>query len=301
MFCLAVLAIRSNALPRVFLVWSGLVWPGLALQCLVSPVCLLWPCPVFSCLVWSCLVSCHLCSSCLDSFCLVSLSLTSPRPASSRLSTSCVILTFHVLSCFDCVLSWGLLCCRVVKNIHGHTNRGFCRSTRTRKARGNSQGPDTNETKARGNIQWPARTVTDRNEASARRDHNLLFPTKQVVTLPGACHWKVSAETGWPGVSILWLGEIENVICTFCLSVAKRTIVFSDPSLRYTSIFHTFHLGFGPSTAGCSPPSMPSVVFCLLLSCFTFHLGFVHPLQDVALHQCLPLSSVCCFPVSPFT
>ena len=26
------------------------------------------------------------------------------------------------------------------------------------------------------------------------------------------------------------------------------------------------------------------------------HLGFVHPLQDVALHQCLPLSSVCCFP-----
>ena len=26
-------------------------------------------------------------------------------------------------------------------------------------------------------------------------------------------------------------------------------------------------------------------------------LGFVHPLQDVAFHQCLPLSSVCCFPV----
>ena len=51
-----------------------------------------------------------------------------------------------------------------------------------------------------------------------------------------------------------------------------------------------------PSTAGCSPPSMSSIVFCLLLSCFTFHLGLVHPLQDVALHQCLPLSSVCCFP-----
>ena len=29
----------------------------------------------------------------------------------------------------------------------------------------------------------------------------------------------------------------------------------------------------------------------------TFLLGFVHPLQDVALYQCLPLSSVCCFPV----
>ena len=47
-----------------------------------------------------------------------------------------------------------------------------------------------------------------------------------------------------------------------------------------------------PTTAGCSPP----IVFCLLLSCFTFHLGFVHPLQDVALHQCLPLSSDFCFP-----
>ena len=30
---------------------------------------------------------------------------------------------------------------------------------------------------------------------------------------------------------------------------------------------------------------------------FTFRVGFVHPLQDVALHQYLPLSSVCCFPV----
>ena len=30
---------------------------------------------------------------------------------------------------------------------------------------------------------------------------------------------------------------------------------------------------------------------------FAFHLGFVRPLQDVALHQCLPLSSVYCFPV----
>ena len=56
-----------------------------------------------------------------------------------------------------------------------------------------------------------------------------------------------------------------------------------------------------PSPAGCSPPLMSSIDLSLLLSCFTFHLGFVHPLQDVALHQCLPLTSVCCFPVSPFT
>ena len=37
------------------------------------------------------------------------------------------------------------------------------------------------------------------------------------------------------------------------------------------------------------------VLFTFHLSSFTSHLGLVHPLQDVALHQCLPLSSVCCF------
>ena len=69
--------------------------------------------------------------------------------------------------------------------------------------------------------------------------------------------------------------------------------------LPLSSVALLFHLSprLCPSTAGCSPPSVPSIVFCLLLSCFTFHLGFVHPLQDVALHQCLPLSSACCFPV----
>ena len=80
-----------------------------------------------------------------------------------------------------------------------------------------------------------------------------------------------------------------------------------DPSIN---AFHCplyvaflFHLSprLCPSTAGCSPPPMSSIVLCLLLSCFTFHLGFVHQLQDVALHQCLPLSSGCCFPVSPLT
>ena len=66
--------------------------------------------------------------------------------------------------------------------------------------------------------------------------------------------------------------------------------------LPLSSVAFLFHLSprLCPSTAGCSPPSVPSIVLCLLLSCFTFHLGFVHPLQDVALHQCLPLSSVAC-------
>ena len=54
-----------------------------------------------------------------------------------------------------------------------------------------------------------------------------------VATLPGAWRHRVGAGTGWPGVSILWLGEI-SLICNFYLSVAARKIVWADPSLRYT-------------------------------------------------------------------
>ena len=57
-----------------------------------------------------------------------------------------------------------------------------------------------------------------------------------VATLPGAWCYRVSAGTGRPGVSILWLGEVESWICNFYLSVAARKIVWADPSLRYTSM-----------------------------------------------------------------
>ena len=57
-----------------------------------------------------------------------------------------------------------------------------------------------------------------------------------VATLPGACRYRVSAGTGQPGVSILWLGEMWSLICDFYLSVAARKIVCADPTLRYTRI-----------------------------------------------------------------
>ena len=57
-----------------------------------------------------------------------------------------------------------------------------------------------------------------------------------MATLPGAWHYRVSAGTGRPGVSILSLGEVESWICNFYLSVAARKIVWADPSLRYTSM-----------------------------------------------------------------
>ena len=57
-----------------------------------------------------------------------------------------------------------------------------------------------------------------------------------VATLPDAWRYRVSAGTGQPGVSILWLGEVECLICNFFLSVAARKIVSADLSLRYTSL-----------------------------------------------------------------
>ena len=55
-----------------------------------------------------------------------------------------------------------------------------------------------------------------------------------VANLPGAWRYSVSAGTGWPGVSIPWLCEMESLIRNFYLSVAARKIVWADPSLRYT-------------------------------------------------------------------
>ena len=58
-----------------------------------------------------------------------------------------------------------------------------------------------------------------------------------VATLPGAWRYRVSTGTGRPGVSsILWLGEVDRLICNIYLSVAARKIVWADPSLRYTSL-----------------------------------------------------------------
>ena len=57
-----------------------------------------------------------------------------------------------------------------------------------------------------------------------------------MATLPGAWRYRVSAGTGRPGVSILWLGEMESLVCNFYLGVAARKIVWADPSMRYTGM-----------------------------------------------------------------
>ena len=45
-----------------------------------------------------------------------------------------------------------------------------------------------------------------------------------LATLPGTWHYRVSAVTGQPIVSILWVGEVESFICNFYLTVAARAM-----------------------------------------------------------------------------
>ena len=75
-----------------------------------------------------------------------------------------------------------------------------------------------------------------------------------MAALPGAWHYRVSAGTGQPGVSMLWLGEVESLICSFFLSVAACKLVWADPSLRYTSML----LGRSATNTQASAPSVSS-------------------------------------------
>ena len=61
-----------------------------------------------------------------------------------------------------------------------------------------------------------------------------LHLTLHWLTMPGTWHYtifigSVLAGTGWPGVTILSLGEMESLICNFYLSVAAHTIGRSIP------------------------------------------------------------------------
>ena len=80
---------------------------------------------------------------------------------------------------------------------------------------------------------FESRLHWDNSGSSLTSDFKIGTP---VATLPGAWRYKVSAGTGRPGVSMLLLGEMETLICSFYLSVAARTIVCADPFLIYTSM-----------------------------------------------------------------
>ena len=66
------------------------------------------------------------------------------------------------------------------------------------------------------------------NPACAR-----IFPGQApVATLPGAWHCRVNTGTGWPGVSILWLGEVASLTFRFSLWQPCQ-IVEANLSLRF--------------------------------------------------------------------
>ena len=71
------------------------------------------------------------------------------------------------------------------------------------------------------------------SQPSHTRDLKIGTP---VATLPRTWWYRVSMWLVFPGVSILWLGEMESLICNFYLSVTACTIVWADLSLRYTSM-----------------------------------------------------------------
>ena len=55
-----------------------------------------------------------------------------------------------------------------------------------------------------------------------------------MATLPVVWRYWVNPGTGWPGVSILSVGEVESLVCNLCRSVAARKLVWAGPFLRYT-------------------------------------------------------------------
>ena len=73
-----------------------------------------------------------------------------------------------------------------------------------------------------GFCDWVEKEVKDFAGSSHTSDLKIDTP---VAALPGAWRYRISAGTGRPGVSILQLGEVESLICNFCLGVKARTIV----------------------------------------------------------------------------
>ena len=73
----------------------------------------------------------------------------------------------------------------------------------------------------------------------------------------------------------------------------NRSLCYCNFSIKFTSVVYQ-----SKKDKNHSQTSRPGVYQKYGDVSPHLHVGFVHPLQDVALHQCLPLSSLCCFPNS---
>ena len=71
--------------------------------------------------------------------------------------------------------------------------------------------------------EWQIRDVDSRFRRGDLSVSNYISDSKlgtPVAALPGTWRYGVSVGTGWPVVSTLQLGEVESLICNFCLGVA---------------------------------------------------------------------------------
>ena len=122
--------------------------------------------------------------------------------------------------------------------------------------------------------QWLKHWHTSRQDFSRSSHTSDLNIGTPVATLPGTWSYRITAGTSRPGVSILWLGEIESLICHFYLSVAACKTVCADPSLRYTIVCcwdvkqptkeHHRGASMYPSQKYCSCPVENLKVYCRL-------------------------------------
>ena len=87
-----------------------------------------------------------------------------------------------------------------------------------------------------------------------------------MASLPSAWHYRVSAGTGRPGVSILWLDEEDSLICNFYISVAARKIVQIRP---WDTLACCWDVKQATSRAGWPNPSQ---ALCLFRSCSHVHI-----------------------------
>ena len=71
-----------------------------------------------------------------------------------------------------------------------------------------------------------------RRDFSGSKHTSHLKTGTSVASLPRALRHKDSTGTGQPGVSILWLGEVESLTTNFCLVVAAHKIIWADPPRR---------------------------------------------------------------------
>ena len=173
---------------------------------------------------------------------------------------------------------------------HGNTNAYH--NTKTSQ-RDNTNAHHNTKTSQRDNTNAYHNTKTyQHNNTNAY--HNTK--TSQHNNTNACFHWPLQQHC-----QLLVRFQSAFICATWCLCYATVCIVFYSAlsSVPWHNVFLSIISGLIIlwSVLHLSCDVLSSMIhFGCVLFLISSHLGFVHPLQDVALHQCLPSSSVCCLP-----